>query len=654
MEPYSINTGEIRTFGTVDYVLFCLILALSAVIGMYYAFRDRKQVTSRNFMVASQGMYVVPVAMSLAVTFLSALSLLGNPVEIYNFNTMFWYLVLALLLAVAACAHIFVPFFYRLKVTTVFEYLQMRFNTPVRVLGSIILILQTLTYFSFILYAPALALSSVTNLSLWGSVLGMGLLVTFYTTLGGMKAVVWTDTLQAAIILAGFLATLIQGSIVAGGFEKAWKIAEARDRIRFDDFNVDPSTRHSFWSVVVGGGFFWMSLYGVNQAQVQRCLSCRTVKKAQIALWVNLPAIVIITSLCFMIGVVMFAFYSECHPKGIITKNDQLLPLFVMDILSDFQGLPGVFVAGIFSGSLSSLSSGLNSISAVTMKDLFVPYCCPRLSDFKTTLVTKLLVVIFGGIGMAFAYLVGNLDRVLQASYSVYSILNGPLFGLFLLGMFFPWANSFGAFVGAIVSLVFMAWIGFGAIHYGVSTAKRSNVTTLGCVWSNITTNITTTTASTITTLANATTAAPADPTDIPAYGIYTLSYLYYTITGAAVVVIVGLIFSFITGYTRPSTLDPRLICPLFDHVFPCLPDSVLRPFRCGIDHTDKYEKHDKAILEFEATLTEEIKVTLDGKGDPEKTQSSAVPATNGKAYDNDAFVSDGKLSSPEEWNTRL
>ncbi|KAK7111789.1 hypothetical protein V1264_011365 [Littorina saxatilis] len=496
-EDYSINTGKIRTFGVVDYVMFSLVLLLSAVIGMYFAYKDRKQVTTNAFMLAGKSMHVIPVAMSLAVTFMSALTLLGNPVEVYNFNTMFWWLALSMLIAVAASAHVFAPFFFRLRVTTVFEYLQMRFNTPVRILGSIIIILQTLVYFSFILYAPSLALSSVTSVSLWGSVVGIGLVVTFYTTLGGMKAVVWTDTFQSVIIIAGLLAVLIQGSIVTGGFAHAWKIADERDRIKFDDFSFDPSTRHSVWSVVVGMGFFWMSLYGVNQAQVQRCISCSSIKKAQWALWLNLPGIVIIASLSFMIGVVMFAFYADCHPIGIIAKTDQLLPLFVMDILADYEGVPGIFVACVFSGSLSSLSSGLNAISAVTIKDLIVPYCCPKLSDFKTTLLTKLIVVVYGGLGMALAYVVGLLGRVLQASFSAYAILNGPMFGLFLLGMFFPWANSFGAFVGCMTSLVIMAWIGIGAFWHNVSTASLSAVVTTGCTWNNITTNVTTTTTTT-------------------------------------------------------------------------------------------------------------------------------------------------------------
>ncbi|KAK7501544.1 hypothetical protein BaRGS_00007348 [Batillaria attramentaria] len=627
-DKYSINTGQIRTFSVADYILFTEVLIVCALVGLYYAWRDRRHVSTTVFMLGGKQMYVLPVAMSLAVTFLSAVSLLGNPVEVYNFNTMFWYLAVALLLAVSASAQIFIPFFYKLRVTTVFEYLQLRFNTPVRLLGSVVLILQTLVYFSFVLYAPSLALSAVTNLNVWGCVVGMSVVVTFYTTLGGMKAVLWTDTFQAVVILAGLLAALIRGSVVTGGFANAWDIANKRDRIKFDDFNVDPSTRHSFWSVVVGGGFFWMSLFGVNQAQVQRCMACPSATKAKVAMWVNLPTIVILVSIGFMIGVVMFAFYADCHPTGIISKNDQLLPLFVMDILADYEGIPGIFVACIFSGSLSTLSSGLNALSAVTLKDFIVPYCCPRISEFASTVISKILVAVYGCLGMAVAYVVSQFQRLLQASYSTYSILNGPMFGLFVLGMFFPWANSAGAFVGCIAGLVFMSWIGIGAFVHKVSTATPSPVITTGCKWSaTIASNLTTTMATTASIVNNTTTAAVASDSDIPAYPIYTLSYLYYTITGATTVVVVGLIVSFITGYRRPSTLDPRLICPLFDEMFPCLPEVILKPLRFGIDHKDKYEKYDKQFEEIEAAIQLEI--------DPSKdVQLVGMKEINGSASD--------------------
>ncbi|XP_046360175.2 sodium-dependent multivitamin transporter-like [Haliotis rufescens] len=493
---YSIVTGYIKTFSVVDYVVFAVTLILSAAIGVYVAIRDRDNVSTGEFLFGGRKMHVIPVAMSLLVTFLSALTLLGTPAEVYNYNTMFWWLCLGYFVSVAGATLIFIPFFYKLGLTSIFEYLEMRFGRAMRLAGSLTFILQTMIYMSFVLYAPSLALNAVTGFDLWGSVAAVGLVSTMYTALGGMKAVLWTDTFQAGVMFLGLIAVLIRGSSVVGGFGNAWSIAHERSRVVFDDFDPDPSTRHSWWALVVGGGFLWMSLYGANQAQVQRAVSCPSVKKAQLAMLVNIPGLFFLISICCMVGVVMFAFYSDCHPIGfnnLISRTDQLVPLYVMDILADTPGVPGIFVSSLFSGSLSSLSSNLNAMAAVIPQDIVRPYFLPHLTDRKATIMSKVIVLLSGAVMIVLAFMVSQMGTVLQASYSVYAIFNGPIFGVFVLGMIFPWANNIGAIVGFFVSTLFMFWVGIGAFVTKATTSVKSPVLTRGCNW-NVT-NTTTTAA---------------------------------------------------------------------------------------------------------------------------------------------------------------
>ncbi|XP_046554450.1 sodium-coupled monocarboxylate transporter 1-like isoform X1 [Haliotis rubra] len=647
---YSIYTGQKKTFTIPDYVLFSLTLAISAGIGLFYAIKDRNKVNSKDYLLGGKDMNILPVAMSLLVTFLSALTLLGTPAEMYNFSTMFWWLCLAFVFAMVISSVVFIPFFYNLNVTSVFQYLELRFSKPVRVLASLIYILQTSAYMSFVLYAPSLALNAVTGLDLWGSLIAVGIIVTLYTALGGMKAVLWTDTFQAFVILAGLLAVLIQGSIVMGGFQNAWDIAGNRSRIYFHDFSFDPTTRHSFWSIVVGGAFFWTSLYGVNQAQVQRTMSCPSISKARLTLLVNLPGLILIVSLCCMIGIVMYAFYADCHPikfNNLISKTDQLLPLYVMDILGHIPGIPGVFVSCIFSGSLSTLSSSLNALGAVIPCDLIKPYFCPNLSDRSMTILSKVIVVIFGGVAIGLAVLVSQLGSVLQASYSVYSVINGPLFGLFILGMFFPWANAWGAFVGAVTSLAFMCWIGFGAFANKVSTAKPSPVFTHGCNWSVTTTAMTvTTTLGTATPFTGSTEMTTVAASSDPFIPMYKLSYLFYTPTAMAVLVIVGMFVSLITGLRRPDSIDPRLICPLFDRLFPCMPEMILRPLRCGVNHNGKYRKQ---AYEQADELPEKIQ-----PADVNGVETKSSPDVEVGAINPGFDPVDEETSTPEEFVTHL
>ncbi|XP_025093119.1 sodium-coupled monocarboxylate transporter 2-like [Pomacea canaliculata] len=420
----------------------------------------------------------------------------------------------------------------------------------------------------------------------------MGFVVTFYTTLGGMKAVLWTDTFQAGVIFAGLLAVLIQGSIVMGGFGNAWLIASNRSRIVFDEFDFDPKTRHTVWSMVVGGLFFWVYLYGINQAQVQRCLSCPSVKKAQMAMFLNMPGLILIVSLCCMIGIVMFAFYADCHPItfGLVTKTDQLIPLFVMDILGHVDGLPGVFLSCVVSGSLSSLSSGLNALGAVTFSDIMqTSHCCKNVSEFRSAMISKLLVGFYGLLAIALAWVVSHLGSVLEAIYIVFGILNGPVLGVITFGMFFPWGNKWGAFFGTMTSLVLLLWIGLGAFFNDIKT-PLSVTSTTACNWTtkagitepNVT--LTTTAVTTTTIVTHSSSAGVLEP-------LYQMSYMWYTGLGMILVWGPGIVISFFTGFTKPTSIDPRLICPIFDKLFPCLPEKILKPLRFGIVHKGKYDR---------------------------------------------------------------
>ncbi|VDI52900.1 Hypothetical predicted protein [Mytilus galloprovincialis] len=180
-----------------------------------------------------------------------------------------------------------------------------------------------------------------------------------------MKAVVWTDTIQVLIMFSGMLILLIFGCKKLEGLDVAWRVADENDRIKFFILNPDPSERHSVWNMIVGGGFIWTAVYGINQAQVQRAVSFSSLSKAKLSLWVNLVCIVSILSLVCLVGVVMFAYYSTCDPvlAGIVTKSDQatitiygllggpLLGLFTLGMLFPWANKWG----GLF-GLLSSLA----------------------------------------------------------------------------------------------------------------------------------------------------------------------------------------------------------------------------------------------------------------------------------------------------------
>lgn len=616
---FSYETGKVNSFTTVDYVLFGLMLVCSAGIGTYYAIVDRKKTNTKEFLLAGGNMHPIPVALSLLASFMSAITLLGTPSEMYTYTTMYFYIGLSYLFVIAASSYLFVPTFYNLRVTSVYEYLERRFSRGVRTLGSLTFCIQMILYMAIVLYAPSLALNSVTGFSLWGSVIAVGIVCTFYTTLGGMKAVLWTDAFQVGIMLIGLLTTLIQGSIEAGGFSNAWQSAKDSGRVVFDDFSPDPAVRHSFWSLVIGGFFTWLAVYGVNQAQIQRACTCPSLKRAQVALWLNFPGLCIILYICCLIGIVLYDFYKKCDPKtfGLVTQGDQLLPLYVMDILGFLKGLPGLFIACLFSGALSTISSGLNSLSTVILEDVIKIYIIKDLSESKATWISKILVLVLGAVCLGLAYVASLLGGVLQAALSLFGMIGGPLLGLFSLGLFFPWANKWGAYTGLIGSLIFMFWIGIGAQIHKFPAAK-SIIDISGCNWN----------------------VSSQPPTPVPVavkkmtavQVLYTLSYLWYSATAVLTTVVIGLLVSFATGYTRPKDLNPRLIVPFFDIVFPCLPKKIRKFLWFGIDHNSKHDH------------TEESNVSSNmekGKGEEKTGQDN-------QAYQNEDQVQAYNMKPPK------
>ena len=135
-----------------------------------------------------------------------------------------------------------------------------------------------------------------------------------------------------------------------------------------------------------------------------------------------------------------------------------------MQIMGDYPGIPGLFVAGVFSGALSTVSSGLNALAGVCLTDCLQLGCGIEISEEKKTLATKLLALIFGILSFGLVFMVKYLPGVLQAAIAIFGIVGGPILGAFSLGMFVPFANSIGAFTGMLFSLIFTFWMGFGQI----------------------------------------------------------------------------------------------------------------------------------------------------------------------------------------------
>lgn len=579
--------GRPATFGAADYAVFTVMLLVSSLIGIYYRFTGDRQQTAREYLVANKNMSVVPVAFSLMASFMSAVTLLGVPSENYFYGTQFVIINIAYIFGTPIAAYLFLPVFYDLQVVSVYEYLERRFGKATRLAMSATFIIQMVLYMAVVLYAPAVALSAVTGISKWLSIVSVGLVCTFYCTIGGMKAVLWTDLFQSILMFLAMFAVVGVGTYRMGGVYKVWSEAQAGGRIEFLNFDPDPTVRHTVWTLAVGGIFVYVSLYGVNQAQVQRLMTVNTLDKAQTALFLNWPIVSALSLITSFAGIVMYANFRHCDPllAGKITKTDQVLPYFVMLYLGGVQGLPGLFVAGIFSGALSTVSSAVNSLAAVLLEDFVRPFCISQKTyDKHASLILKILAFSFGILCVLLTGVVEQLGGVLQASFMIFGVVGGPLLGVFTLGMLCRTANQAAALSGLIGGLVMGFWIGAGAIVYGLkpqllpllddgcpmsSAAATSALTTsaVSYVSDNVTATVATVLAESM--LAdNATTTTAVIVGESYVLPLYRLSYQWYCGFGWLVTIVVGFVVTLLTGGSK--YVDPR-----------CL-SSIVRPDPAG------------------------------------------------------------------------
>ncbi|XP_074127466.1 LOW QUALITY PROTEIN: sodium-coupled monocarboxylate transporter 1-like [Sminthopsis crassicaudata] len=545
---------EARTFDVWDYLVFAGMLLISTAIGLYYAFFKKKQQTQKDFLIGGRKMTALPVALSLTSTFVSAITILGIPAEIYRFGAIFTMYGFSYILMVLITSEIFIPVFYKLGITSTYEYLELRFNKCIRLCGTFLFILQTVLYIGVVIYAPALAMNQATGLNLWGVILGTGVICIFYSSMGGFKAVVWIHVFQAGIKVAGIFAVIIQGTIVEGGISNVLNNSYHGGRLNFWDFNPNPLRRYTFWTIIIGGTITWLSVFGINPAQVQRYNSCKSRFHAKLSLYLNLIGcwgVLGCTTLC---ALVLYSRYHDCDPWTAkkVSAPDQLIPYLVLDILRDFPGLPGLFVACIYSATLSTVSASVNALAAVTISDIIKPFF-PSLSEKTIFWLCKGTSLFYGLLCIGMAGLASLLGALLQVAVTIFGVIGGPLLAIFTLGILVPFANSIGVFVGLISGFITSLWVGIGAQLYPPLPEHNLplKLVTDGCDMN-----------------LNTTVGAPLSPNAFEIQNVertplmdnwYSLSYLYLSPVGVLVTIIVAVIVSLLTG-GRKQVIDKKLL----------------------------------------------------------------------------------------------
>lgn len=312
---------------------------------------------------------------------------------------------------------------------------------------------------------------------------------------------------------------------------------------------------------------------GIHQSAVQRYLSLPSMKEVNKAVIYFCLGLIGLYAVCVYTGLLCFATFYDCDPltTKLAQKKDQIVPLFVMEKLGEYPGVPGLFVSGVFSAALSSLSTNLNSISACVYEDFIKPRSSRPMSRMQVAFIMRLIVVIFGVSSFGLVFLVEKLGTVLQLSLTLHAITNGPLLGIFATGICFPWIKSKSAVTGGLTAFVIMAYISFRG-HYAVSTGEvyiaKKPVSIDGCdyefdrsalgnssIYHEYEKNILSRILNLILNYFR--------PTEHAAKELHHISFLLYSTVGAIVAIFSSFISSFYFGFNDTSEVDRKLISPI-------------------------------------------------------------------------------------------
>ena len=443
-----------------DWVMIVVYLIAIAGIGIYCYWREEKQSTS-EFFVGNRTIPFWAAAVSLYVTSTSSIGYIATTAKAFATN---WQYLVGNLIGVMGLVFVaiwIVPMLRRLKLVSVFDYLEQRFHPSVRMMASAMCIVLHLGgRMSIILFLPSLAIATITGFDMVWSILIMGLVTIGYTALGGMRAVIWTDFLQLFVKVGGLVFVLIFIFYkLDGSFSAAVATAEAADKMKMLDWSVD-ITKATVWGFIFVVLMETVLTFPKDQVLMQRVFTTKSDKEAGRSVWLFAAIIIPGALLFYLIGTSLWVFY-QSHPERMnpLLSVDATFPLFIAAELP--AGVTGLMIAGIFAASMATCSSIMNSVATMVSVDFY-----ERLAKHPTQRVSirlaEIVTVIAGliGIGLALVLSRYNIGSYLDVALELYGLLGGGFGGAYTLGMFTRRANWQGVLIGMFASIVltFAAW----------------------------------------------------------------------------------------------------------------------------------------------------------------------------------------------------
>ncbi len=447
-----------------DVVAVALYLLVMIMVGLYFSRRNK---TTEEYFVGNRTFPGWVIGLSMLGTIISSATFLALPAAAYvlDWRQLSVNLVLPFIAVIAIV--VFIPFFRQGKLTSAFEYLGRRFGMAPRLYGTCSFIAMQLIRMAQILFLVSLPIQFLTGAPIEWVIVGAGIFIAFYTVAGGIEAVIWTDVIQALILLfGGLLCFLIIAADLPGGVQQIFDIGRTHNKFSLGSFDWNLAER-TFWTVIILGVVNWLMIYGGDQNMVQRYAAARSTREARKATALYSIIALPMWILFFFVGTSLFVYYSA-FPDPTITglEADQVLPYFILTKVP--AGVAGIVISAVLAAAMSSLDSGINAIATVSVIDLMKPFAIKDHDDQYYLRAARLVAVGATAFVISGAIFFSHIEKesMNDISLIVTSIFGGCLMGLFMLGFFSRRVEGGAATIAMVGAILFNIYLGLGALGW--------------------------------------------------------------------------------------------------------------------------------------------------------------------------------------------
>jgi len=473
--------GEIpvaRNLSSIDYAAIVLYLLVTLGIAVWFGSRQKN---TEDFFVGGRRMPWLAVGLSILATLFSTLSYTGTPGEFIKNGIGMFSGYLAVPFVAIVITMYWIPFFMRLRLTSAYEYLELRFSTRVRLVGATLFVLLRLGWMSMVVFAASFALDTLKGSDweflpgndLYWWIGGIGLIAAIYTAIGGIEAVIWVDVLQCLLLLAGVL--IVIGFVAFSDGTNPydwWQTAQAHaPHKKLEVYSFSPFVRFTVVTAMVNLFFWTICTHGSDQVVLQRYFSTASLKAARKSYFMNLFVDIMMASLLMLAGLALLAFYLK-HPgelpdnKTPIEMADKLFPRFLGTQLP--AGLAGLIISAFLCDAIQTLEAGVNAITAVITKDLLGKESQEAETPGMQLTAVRWLTLATSIFVPVAACLVGYVQETFKMSIidmmpKFFNMFVGPLAAMFFVGMFVRRCSTRSLLTAVTIGLavsVFWSWSG--------------------------------------------------------------------------------------------------------------------------------------------------------------------------------------------------